>query len=686
MLRSSPQLKKMLADWQQLPPLTQELLLLIAINTVLVFPSILLTLSDRFIFELPVKLREIPQYHLWQFLRLRQDLDSWEPMWQAFEQIKAAPKEPLYAQIFFDEHTKFQYPLTSLLLFYGLQVVLVPFNPQYPETLYQLLAIISWLSFIGLLIVSVIIFRDSQRVSVSTAQTLATDANKPKPLLSILLLLGLGLTFYPAIRAYSLGQIQAWINLIFALMLWAWIHEKKKISGVLGGLICLIKPQYAVILLWGLLRKQWQFAIALLSVTAIGWLTACTLFGLSNNLDYLKVLSFISKRGEAYYPNESVNGLMNRLLFNGSNLQWTGDAFAPFNGWVYACTLLSSVFLLIVALRSPRPKATSDSSTDFMLVSLTATMASPVAWEHHYGILLPIYAVLLPQLSQHRIWGSFTLPLLGLSYWLTSNYFYVAKKFAALPLLNIFQSYLFFGALIVLLSLHRLRAQNYTIHTRFNRCRHEMTMMPSTPKLVDLPMNSPVVAAFDFDGTLTRRDSFLPFLSAIAGRRRFILGMVYLSPVLIGYALKRISNWQAKEAVLTYFLAGMSVSQLERLSQQFAEQTLPQLLRPEAVDRLRWHQQQGHTTLLVSASLEIYLRPLAACMNIDQVIGTRLESHHDRLSGRILGKNCYGPEKVIRLQPWVDHTQSVLYAYGDSRGDRDLLAIAQFPYYRKFKD
>jgi alpha-1,2-mannosyltransferase len=458
MLLSRSQLKQLVSAWQQLTPLTQGLLLLILVNTVLVLPSILLTLSDRFIFDLPVKPREIPQYHLWQFLRLRQDLDSWEPMWQAFEQIKAAPKEPLYAQIFFDENTKFQYPLTSLLLFYALQAVLAPFSSQYPETLYQLLAIISWLSFFGLLIVSVKIFSASQCASGSDKTSVMSIDTGPRHFeqtLRILLLLGLGLTFYPAIRAYSLGQIQAWINLLFSLMLWGWFSEKKRFSGVLGGLICLIKPQYAVILLWSLLRRQWQFAIAFLSVTAAGWLTACMLFGLSNNLDYLKVLSFISKRGEAYYPNQSVNGLMNRLLFNGSNLQWTGDAFAPFNGWIYACTLFSSVLLLIFALRSPR--RAGGSVADFALVSLTATMASPVAWEHHYGILLPIYAMLLPQLLQHRIWSSFTLPLLGLSYGLSSNYFYVAREFADLPLLNVLQSYLFFGALIVLLSLYRLR-------------------------------------------------------------------------------------------------------------------------------------------------------------------------------------------------------------------------------------
>lgn len=197
---------------------------------------------------------------------------------------------------------------------------------------------------------------------------------------------------------------------------------------------------------------------------------------------------------------------------------------------------------------------------------------------------------------------------------------------------------------------------------------------------------SPTVAVFDFDGTLTRCDSFFPFLRALVGRWRFLWGIIRLSPMLVGYSLKLIPNWRAKESMLVYFLAGRSASQLTAFSQRFADDALPQLLRPEAIERLRWHQQQGHRTIVVSASLEIYLRPWALRMDIDQVIGTQLESRHERLTGRILGKNCYGPEKVTRLQSLTGQSHPVLYAYGDSRGDRELLAAAKYSYYRKFQD
>ncbi|MGP1381921.1 MAG: HAD-IB family hydrolase [Thainema sp.] len=210
-------------------------------------------------------------------------------------------------------------------------------------------------------------------------------------------------------------------------------------------------------------------------------------------------------------------------------------------------------------------------------------------------------------------------------------------------------------------------------------------MTQSIPPSIPSSIDSPVIAVFDFDGTLTHRDSLLPFLQMLTGRWRFTWGLLVLSPMLAGYALKLIPNWRAKERLLTYFLAGISTAQLEYLGQQFAEQVLPNLLRTEAVQRLIWHQQQGHQTLIVSASLEAYLQPLAQQLGIDQVIGTRLESRNGYLTGRMLGKNCYGSEKVARLEALLGPTQQyVIHAYGDSKGDRELLAIAQHPYYRKF--
>ncbi|MEM9904784.1 MAG: HAD family hydrolase [Cyanobacteria bacterium P01_D01_bin.44] len=196
----------------------------------------------------------------------------------------------------------------------------------------------------------------------------------------------------------------------------------------------------------------------------------------------------------------------------------------------------------------------------------------------------------------------------------------------------------------------------------------------------------PTVAIFDFDGTLTKRDSLLPFLKSWVGRWGLYYGLLHMSPTLIAYGLKLIPNWVAKQRLLIYFLSQKKVQELEQTAQTYARENLSDLLRPDALVRLRWHQAQGHQTLLVSASLEAYLRPWAKQVGIDQVIGTQLEFHQGCLTGRFLGKNCYGPEKVRRLEKILGNLKHYsIYAYGDSKGDRELLSVASFPYYRTFK-
>ncbi len=198
-------------------------------------------------------------------------------------------------------------------------------------------------------------------------------------------------------------------------------------------------------------------------------------------------------------------------------------------------------------------------------------------------------------------------------------------------------------------------------------------------------VKSRVVAIFDFDGTLTRRDTLLPFLRRLVGRWQFWWGLILISPLLAGYALKLIPNWQAKNELLTHFLAGLTSEKLHQVSQDFALKEISKLLRSEAVQCLRWHQQQGHQTILISASLEAYLVPWAKTMGIQQVIGTQLEVENGYLTGRILGKNCYGAEKVRRLKELRgDLSLYHIYSYGDSRGDKELLQMANYSYYRTF--
>ncbi|MBD1924157.1 HAD family hydrolase [Microcoleus sp. FACHB-831] len=197
----------------------------------------------------------------------------------------------------------------------------------------------------------------------------------------------------------------------------------------------------------------------------------------------------------------------------------------------------------------------------------------------------------------------------------------------------------------------------------------------------------PVVAAFDFDGTLTRRDSFLPFLARAVGEFQLRRAMVVLSPMLMRFALGKIPNWQAKQTLITYLLRGWTEEKLNEVAQSFARENIPLLLRPEAVERLRWHQKQGHQLILISASLEAYLIPWAQTMGFTKVLATQLEIEDGVVTGRLLGKNCYGPEKVERLKGFLgDLSGYCLYAYGDTKGDRELIAAAKYGYYRTFEE
>jgi len=202
------------------------------------------------------------------------------------------------------------------------------------------------------------------------------------------------------------------------------------------------------------------------------------------------------------------------------------------------------------------------------------------------------------------------------------------------------------------------------------------------------PSAKPVVAAFDFDGTLTRRDTLFPFLLHVAGPTKFSFKVMMLLPTLTGYALGLIRNDIAKVKVLRCFLANMEMATLQQHALQFAEHKLPALLRSVAMQRLAWHRQQGHRCVVVSASLELYLRPWASKAGFNDIIGSRLEElDGGRTSGNLLGENCFGPEKLRRLEALLGSRDGyTLYAYGDSRGDKELLSAADFPFYKKFSN
>lgn len=200
--------------------------------------------------------------------------------------------------------------------------------------------------------------------------------------------------------------------------------------------------------------------------------------------------------------------------------------------------------------------------------------------------------------------------------------------------------------------------------------------------------DKPVVAAFDFDGTLTRRDTLQYFLLYTLGTMSFIRNTIVLFPTLLGYALGWIRNDIAKQRVFAQCLAGIKLEELQILGEKFAAEVLPGLLRKKAFDRFEWHRKQGHRCIVISASLDLYVRPWAMQIGFDEVIASHLETLEDgNITGNLLGGNCFGPEKIRRLEALIgDRSEYTLYAYGDSQGDRELLGVADFAFYRKFPE
>jgi phosphatidylglycerophosphatase C len=184
-----------------------------------------------------------------------------------------------------------------------------------------------------------------------------------------------------------------------------------------------------------------------------------------------------------------------------------------------------------------------------------------------------------------------------------------------------------------------------------------------------------VIAAFDVDGTLTTRDCVRPFLERAAGRRRLITSMLR-RPLATVVAAARRDRDRLKEIIVGGSLRGKLVTEVETIGEQFAQYVLVNWLRPDTVRRLRWHQQAGHRTVIVSASLAAYLRPLALRLGIDDVLCTDSTRSGDRYGDRLSGLNCRADEKRRRLDQWLEEHRWVhaeVWAYGDSAGDRELL-------------
>ena len=185
------------------------------------------------------------------------------------------------------------------------------------------------------------------------------------------------------------------------------------------------------------------------------------------------------------------------------------------------------------------------------------------------------------------------------------------------------------------------------------------------------------MAAFDFDGTLTTADTLLAFVRFTHGWRRAATGFLCHAHWLLLMKLGLYPGWKVKERVFSHFYKGTALGQFVQWGRDFADVALT-MLNGQTAERLRQHLAEGHKVCVVTASIDEWVRPVCERLGVGTVLATRVEvSPEGVLTGRFLSPNCRGAQKVVRLLEVFPRRQSYrLYAYGDSRGDDELLALA----------
>jgi hypothetical protein len=382
---------------------------------------------------------------LWAFAQvlLRLDTlevggDSWAVMRRALDVVDQAGPGQLYATLFFGEGAKFQYAPTSLLPFEQLVRVLPPGDLGFN------------------LLNALLLVLNAVALAMLARQAFGGTGGRPlaarERWLATICAFAAGFIFYPVLRAFALGQIQIWIDFAFTLACLAWLRGQPRAAGFAIGLACLLKPQFALFLLWGVAWRNWRFVGGILLVVVPAGLVSMWRYGIDNHLAYLEVLSFISRHGEVFFANNSINGIAHRLLETGDARHFDSFGFAPYNRAVHAATLLAGLALTALAfLPTLLRRGDSPKALDLCFAALCFTMASPVAWEHHYGIMLPIFVLVAAQLlPEIRLGGRPAVLLLLAAAWFGSAGRWPRLQEITSSPLNLIQAHLFLAAVVLL--------------------------------------------------------------------------------------------------------------------------------------------------------------------------------------------------------------------------------------------
>ena len=193
------------------------------------------------------------------------------------------------------------------------------------------------------------------------------------------------------------------------------------------------------------------------------------------------------------------------------------------------------------------------------------------------------------------------------------------------------------------------------------------------------------LALFDFDGTITTKDSLVDFIQFAVGKATYYKGLAKLSIMLTQYTLRIIPNHTAKEKLIGHFFQGWNTSDFKKIANKYGLSKIDKIIRPKALEKIDWHKQQGHKIIIVSASMKCWLQSWCDKNKIE-LISTQLEIKDKKITGKFATKNCYGIEKVNRIKElYTLDDYDYIYAYGDSSGDKELLALADKSVYKPFR-
>ena len=198
------------------------------------------------------------------------------------------------------------------------------------------------------------------------------------------------------------------------------------------------------------------------------------------------------------------------------------------------------------------------------------------------------------------------------------------------------------------------------------------------------------IYCFDFDGTLTTSDTLLEFIKYAKGRSRFLMVFLMYSPLLVMMKLHLYPNWKAKQQIFAHLFAGMRIEKFDALCRGFAEES-QHLLRPKGITLVHEALVAGAQVFIVSASIDNWVRPFFDIRNLKgvQVLGTQIEVEDGKLTGRFKSNNCYGKEKVHRIAEVLksfERSEYEIEAFGDSRGDKEMLAFADKGHFKPFRE